>query len=62
MNICWDKPQFPYKVMAAGGIYVFKDREVPDTFSLIGEYAAGHTLVLCVDGEFAAHSWSDPRS
>ena len=46
MNICWDKPQFPSKVMAAGGIYVFKDREVPDTFSLIGEYAAGHSLVL----------------
>ena len=46
LNICWDKPQFPHKVMAGGGIYVFKDREVPDTFELIGEYAAGHSLVL----------------
>jgi predicted dehydrogenase len=47
MNICWDKPQFPYKVMAGGGIYVFKDtREVPDTFHLIGEYSAGHSIVL----------------
>ena len=46
MNICWGEPQFPYKVMAGGGIYSFKDREVPDTFHLIGEYAKGHSLVL----------------
>ena len=55
MNICWGEPQFPHKVMADGGIYVFKkrpedpnlpDREVPDTFHLIGEYAKGHPLVL----------------
>ncbi len=30
LNICWDEPQFPAKVMGSGGIYVFKDeREVP---------------------------------
>jgi predicted dehydrogenase len=53
MNICWGEPQFPYKVTADGGIYVFKqrpeggvDREVPDTFSLIGSYPKGHQLVL----------------
>jgi predicted dehydrogenase len=47
LNICWGEPQFPYKVMAGGGIVVFKDgREVPDTFHLIGEYAKGHTIVL----------------
>lgn len=46
MNICWGEPQFPHKVMAGGGIYQFKDREVPDTFHLIGEYAKGHSLVL----------------
>jgi predicted dehydrogenase len=47
LNICWNEPQFPYKVMAGGGIYVFKDtREVPDTFHLIGDYAAGHSVVL----------------
>ncbi|MEJ7608954.1 MAG: Gfo/Idh/MocA family oxidoreductase [Bryobacteraceae bacterium] len=46
MNICWSEPQFPYKVTADGGIYVFKDREVPDTFALIGSYAKGHQLVL----------------
>jgi predicted dehydrogenase len=47
LNICWDQPQFPTKVMATGGIYVFKDeREVPDTFHLLAEYAKGHSLVL----------------
>jgi predicted dehydrogenase len=34
-------------VSGNGGIYVFKDeREVPDTFTLTADYAAGHTLVL----------------
>ena len=47
LNICWDEPQFPVKVMATGGIYVFKEkREVPDTFHLMAEYAKGHSLVL----------------
>lgn len=46
MNICWGNAQFPHKVMAGGGIYVFKDREVPDTFHLIGDYASGHSIVL----------------
>lgn len=47
LNICWGQAQFPAKVMAGGGNYVFKDgRDVPDTFHLIGEYAAGHSVVL----------------
>ncbi|MFN7544922.1 MAG: Gfo/Idh/MocA family protein [Acidobacteriota bacterium] len=55
MNICWGEPQFPSKVVSGGGIYSFDklpedpsrpDREVPDTFSLIGEYPKGHSLVL----------------
>lgn len=47
LNICWPQPQYPYKVMAAGGIYVFKDeREVPDTFHLVAEYSQGHSVVL----------------
>jgi len=47
LNICWDKPQFPVKVMASGGRYIFKDdREVPDTFHLVAEYPEGHSLVL----------------
>jgi predicted dehydrogenase len=53
MNICWSEPQFPYKVTADGGIYIFKqrpeggvDREVPDTFAVIGSYPKGHQLVL----------------
>jgi predicted dehydrogenase len=31
-------PQFPNRVSANGGIYVHKDREVPDTFSTCVEY------------------------
>jgi predicted dehydrogenase len=50
LNICWDEPQFPYKVMAGGGLYggsAFQEkREVPDTFHLIADYAKGHSLVL----------------
>src|SRR5581483_949460 len=47
LNICWPKPQFPQRVMAGGGIYVFKDeREVPDTFNLLADFAEGHSLVL----------------
>ena len=29
LNICWDEPQFPVKVMATGGIYVFKGPTAP---------------------------------
>ena len=47
LNICWGQAQFPYRVMASGGIYVFKDeREVPDTFMLTADYPEGHSLVL----------------
>ena len=50
LNICWDKPQFPSKVMAGGGIYggaKFEEkREVPDTFHLIADYPEGHSVVL----------------
>jgi predicted dehydrogenase len=47
LNICWGEAQFPLKVMASGGVYVFKDgREVPDTFHLIAEFPKNHSLVL----------------
>jgi predicted dehydrogenase len=46
LNICWNKPQFPTRVVASGGIYAFPDREVPDTFHLLAEYPEGHSLVL----------------
>jgi len=47
LNICWGEPQFPQKVIASGGIYIFKDgREVPDTFHLVAEFPKGHSLVL----------------
>ena len=47
MNICWGEPQFPWRVVGTGGTYIFKDgREVPDTFMLAADYAAGHSVVL----------------
>jgi predicted dehydrogenase len=47
LNICWPEPQFPHRVMASGGIYVFKDeREVPDTFNLMADFTNEHTLIL----------------
>jgi predicted dehydrogenase len=47
LNICWPEPQFPKRVSALGGTYVFKDeREVPDTFNLIADFPKGHSLVL----------------
>jgi predicted dehydrogenase len=47
LQICWGQAQFPTRVSGTGGIYVFKDeREVPDTFNLVADYAAGHSLVL----------------
>src|SRR5882762_4860092 len=47
LNICWPQPQFPHRVMASGGIYVFKDsREVPDTFNLLADFNGDNTLAL----------------
>jgi predicted dehydrogenase len=47
LNICWPEPQFPSRVSAFGGIYVFKDeREVPDTFNLMADFPKGHSLML----------------
>lgn len=47
LQICWGEPQFPYRVVGTGGIYVFNDgREVPDTFMLNADYPKGHSLVL----------------
>ena len=47
LNICWGEPQFPHRVAGSGGIYQFKDeREVPDTFHFMAEYAKGFSVVL----------------
>ena len=47
LNICWGEAQYPTRVTGTGGNYVFKDeREVPDTFMLAADFAAGHSLVL----------------
>jgi len=40
-------PEFPTYVSSHGGIYVQKDREVPDTFHMMIEMPAQHTIVLC---------------
>ncbi|KPL09062.1 oxidoreductase, partial [candidate division BRC1 bacterium SM23_51] len=46
MTLCWGKPEFPCRVVGTGGVWVFKDREVPDTFMLCADYPSGHSLVL----------------
>jgi predicted dehydrogenase len=47
MNICWGQAQYPTRVAGSGGIYQFKDeREVPDTFHFVAEYASGFSVVL----------------
>ncbi len=46
LQICWGESQFPYRVVSSGGIYAFPDREVPDTFNLLADFAKGHSLVL----------------
>src|SRR5580700_164080 len=47
LQICWGEAQFPSRVTGSGGIFVFKDeREVPDTFMLVADYPAGHSLEL----------------
>jgi len=47
LNLCWGEAQFPQRVVGTGGIYVFQDeREVPDTFMLTADFAAGHSVVL----------------
>jgi predicted dehydrogenase len=40
-------PEFPKRVSAGGGIYVQRDRDVPDTFHMIIDYPSDHTVVLC---------------
>jgi predicted dehydrogenase len=39
-------PEFPRRVVAGGGTFVFQDREVPDTFHLLVDYPSGHTVTL----------------
>ncbi|MCC6444233.1 MAG: Gfo/Idh/MocA family oxidoreductase [Armatimonadetes bacterium] len=39
-------PEFPQKVSASGGIYAFRDREVPDTFHIMIDYPSGHTVAM----------------
>lgn len=39
-------PEFPCRVVAAGGNYVHFDREVPDTYHTLIDYPSGHTIAL----------------
>lgn len=39
-------PEFPRRVTASGGVYIQKDREVPDTFFMTVDYPSEHTVVL----------------
>jgi predicted dehydrogenase len=38
--------EFPTRVSCTGGIYVHKDREVPDTTHMIADFPSGHTIVI----------------
>jgi len=38
--------EFPKRVSANGGIYVWHDREVPDTFTMTIDYPSNHTVIL----------------
>jgi len=48
LNICWPEPQFPTRVSAFGGIYVFKDERE----------SAGH---VPPDGGFPQGQFADPE-
>jgi len=39
-------PEFPRRVSAGGGIFIFHDREVPDTFHMLIDYPTDHTVLL----------------
>jgi predicted dehydrogenase len=39
-------PEFPKRVTANGGIYVWHDREVPDTFTMTIDYPSNHTILM----------------
>jgi predicted dehydrogenase len=39
-------PELPRRVVASGGVYVFHDRETPDTFHMMIDYPSDHTVVL----------------
>ncbi len=47
LNLVWGSGEFPWRVAATGGTYVFTEkREVPDTFQLTADYPSGHSVVL----------------
>ena len=51
---------FPTRVSANGGIYVHKDREVPDTYSTNIEYEDHYALLSASMASAAANQWMPP--
>jgi len=51
---------FPTRVSANGGIYVHKDREVPDTYSTNIEYENHYALMSASMASAAANQWMPP--
>jgi predicted dehydrogenase len=51
---------FPTRVTANGGIYVHKDREVPDTYSTNIEYEDHYALMSASMASAAANQWMPP--
>lgn len=39
-------PEFPKRVVATGGNYIHREREVPDTFMVTIDYPSDHTVIL----------------
>jgi predicted dehydrogenase len=39
-------PEYPTRVACTGGMYVSKDREVPDTTQMVADFPSGHTIVI----------------
>jgi predicted dehydrogenase len=47
LSVGWTELQYPFSVVGSGGVYQFKDeRETPDTFHLVAEYAKGFSVTL----------------
>lgn len=52
--------EFPTRVTGAGGIYVHKDREVPDTYATIVEYANNYCIISSSMANAAANRYLQP--
>ena len=53
--------EFPFRVTSSGGIYVQKDREVPDTFFMNVDYPAWTMQLACSVASGVGRAAGDPR-